>query len=1400
MTTCAIVFSFCLSHAENRTEATKPSGVGKLKQESAKLRSSQAISHQTNATARHVYHQRNIDLAELQRETFKEKLARIELREARRKEAEFRREEKLMISELIRVKSEEAKIQEKMTQDSKTLTLERKKDVHELFVLQSKITELLAELRREKADLDEEELQLKLALKSDSAKLEKETVLEASLSEKLGVRKAKIAKEVSEMEQKKSNERKKLEAIHEKEMRLSRQHAKLSDELVRKIEQVKQELSEGKDESKLIAQEKVEQERASHALKQEIAEKAHESEAARAREEHLIEELKHVETKIQGEMKELAIEKEKANAKLQVLHTKLALLAGETAKQSKLEGHDAERVKNMGAALKAGERENQNQLAGARKRIALLMRSLKKMKATISQTSRNLKDEARNSSKWLRGERALEVRTANKLSNERIILAKESEALRHTEEKKAKEEKAAHYQVVRSGNYLQHEKARIHRAVNLFNNLKATVAELSKKVKIEGTKAANKAADYRAKRESYKHEFKWLMNLKAKEASTVKAGQAKEVSLSRSIRRVEAKLKKNRKHATIQQRIDAERLAAEQEAYVRTSKIVHKLLIKDAQERGVVRKLLQLVRKQRIQMRRDVLMLQHEKAKAFGKLRKEKIENTHNTKRFLVAVASAKEKFEDEKKKGIQTEKQQKAWEGKKLRKEKAKEHHVAYEVKQEMTKIRKEVNNEKDVMQWQKKSLAAVMKRHELWEEKRGAAFRNGVAQWKQEIDNVKRQIRAAQKAISAGKVNFAKNIETEHRAEAQRAIVRRGVWDVISHLTRHMKRIKTQEARDHKQKGIEAENLRRKIVHAAKKLHNLKLMHAHMFRKHVKHVASEMKREKIKVLTLTRRLRMVKGQVAVEAAQIAKQKRHVRNGLIMGERLTLALGRQKRLEAFKNARLLRIRNEEAKKVKAADLKFEESAAALMKERAKIIGEMKHENVLEGHLSQKLASLKAQLVKENVAFARQKVVECRTEQEDVKKAIAALGSKDLARRNSEEKTEIKHEKAKLALAFSKFKIETAKLQLEIRKVQLEIHENKDKELKEKQKENELSKQLAAERKRDATEIAVMKREKAALLSYVRKHDAQVHGLNSVKAKLGWQHRSEKAKQTKYAMELKKTIAELVQEVNENAAVIQYLKKEKVKVATHKRIEAMLSKEGVEVPRLADMLHSEKIRLVDELESEKGEHGKIDAAHKKMLLQYLKSKETQLGKAKRDEQKHETKYAAASRLLSELAQERVRAARFKKKNTELMEKVKTEKKREKRVALELANLKATGMREVEKDEVKTAQAFHKLNDAHGRLQHEIKEAQNERSEMAQLSKNFKEEAVKVAHAVNLIAAKAIQADHVKLEKLANEARHSKHQLQSLRHTYKKEKANSRHEEVALEHVLRQHAKVLRETQ
>jgi len=731
--------------------------------------------------------------------------------------------------------------------------------------------------------------------------------------------------------------------------------------------------------------------------------------------------------------------------------------------------------------------------------------------------------------------------------------------------------------------------------------------------------------------------------------------------------------------------------------------------------------------------------------------------------------------------------------------KEKAKENHFAHEVKQEMTKIRKEVNNEKDVMRWQKKALAAIMKRHKLWEETQGAAFKNGDAQGKQEMDNVNRQIRAAQKAISVGKVNVAKNIETEHEAEAQRAKVRRGVWDVISHLTRHLKRIQTREARDHKQKGTEAENLRRKIAHAAKKLHTLKLMHAQMFRKHMKRVASEMKREKIKVLTLTKRLRMVKRQVAVEAAQIAKQKRHVRNGLIKGKRLTLALGRQNRLEAAKNARLLKIRNEEAKKVKAADVKFEESAAALIKEKAKISEEMKHEDGLEGHLSRKLASLKAQLVKENLAFAHQKVVEHTTEQEDVKKARAAVGAKDLARRKIEEKTEIKHEKAKLALAFSKFKIETAKLQSEMRKVQLEIHENKNKELKEKQKENELLKQLAAERKRDALNIAVMKRESAALSSYVGKRHAQVHDLNSVKANLGWQHRSEKAKQTKYARELKKIIAELVHEVNENAAVIQYLKREKVRVATHKRIEAMLSREGVEAPRLAEMLHSEKIRLVDELESEKGEHGKIDAAHRKMLFEYLKNKETQLGKAERDEQKHETKYAAASRLVSELAEERVRAARFKKENTELMQKVQTEKEREKRVAMELANLKATGMRQVEKDEAKMAQVFDKLNGAHGRLQHQIKEAQTERSEMAQLSKNFKEEAGKVAHAVNLITAKAIQADRVKLEKLANEARHSKHQLQSLRHTYKKEKANSRHEEVALKHVLRLHAEVLRET-
>merc|ERR1712107_180687 len=178
-----------------------------------------------------------------------------------------------------------------------------------------------------------------------------------------------------------------------------------------------------------------------------------------------------------------------------------------------------------------------------------------------------------------------------------------------------------------------------------------------------------------------------------------------------------------------------------------------------------------------------------------------------------------------------------------------------------------------------------------------------------------------------------------------------------------------------------------------------------------------------------------------AVEAAQIAKQKRRVRNGLIKGERLTLALGRQRRLEAVKNARLLKIRHEEAKNVKAADLKFEESAAALIKEKAKILGEMKHEDNLERHLSQKLASLKAQLVKANFAFAHQKVVEKRTEQEDVKKAKAALGAKDLARRRREEKTEIKHEKAKLALALNNFKIETAKLQLEIRKVQLEIHE-----------------------------------------------------------------------------------------------------------------------------------------------------------------------------------------------------------------------------------------------------------------------------------------------------------------------------------------------------------------------
>merc|ERR1712137_737406 len=257
---------------------------------------------------------------------------------------------------------------------------------------------------------------------------------------------------------------------------------------------------------------------------------------------------------------------------------------------------------------------------------------------------------------------------------------------------------------------------------------------------------------------------------------------------------------------------------------------------------------------------------------------------------------------------------------------------------------------------------------------------------------------------------------------------------------------------------------------------------------------------------------------------------------------------------------------------------------------------------------------------------------------------------------------------------------------------------------------------------------------------------------------LEWQHQSEKAKQTKYATELKKVQVELAREVSENNAVLQYLKNEKVKTAKKlqregkqktkdlsglKSMEAMLSKQGVEATRLAEILHNVRTRLGDELEIGKAEHEEIKAAHNKMLFHYLKSKETQLGKTESDERKHETKYAAVSKLASELAQERARAARFKKNNMELMEKIKTEEKRERQVASKLANLKATAMQEVEKHKAKMAQ------------------------ESADEAKT----------------AKAIHENRVRWEKLSNEARHSKHQLQSLRHRYRKETAKTRHEEV-----------------
>merc|ERR1712063_200362 len=283
--------------------------------------------------------------------------------------------------------------------------------------------------------------------------------------------------------------------------------------------------------------------------------------------------------------------------------------------------------------------------------------------------------------------------------------------------------------------------------------------------------------------------------------------------------------------------------------------------------------------------------------------------------------------FEDEKTKGSQAEKKQKA-------------------------------RDEKELMRWQKKALAAIMKKHKLWEAKQGATFRNGIGIGKQEIDNVKRQIQASEKVISAGKVNVVKNREKEHNAEARRAIVVRGDWEVLSRLIGRVKRMKTGEARDHKQKGIEAENLKRKIAHAAQLLRNLKIMHAHMFRKHRVHAALEIKREKIKLLALRRRLRRVNQQVAVEAAQIAEQKRHVESGLMKGAQLSLALGRQRRSEAVKNARLRKLKDEKAKKVKIADLKFARVAAAQAKEKAKLVGQLNHQDVRERDLHQKLTSL----------------------------------------------------------------------------------------------------------------------------------------------------------------------------------------------------------------------------------------------------------------------------------------------------------------------------------------------------------------------------------------------------------------------------------------------------------